>query len=199
MKKFLLMLYTICLQPAFTMAQSGIYEQLKIAIDNDSHTLTGVFKLHEIMPNGKVEKCEFFIVATPDENVNSFSMNLYSFDYQLIGYGQMAYRVASESYWLKLDKNIGFCSSIFPEFVKKGIDFYKKYSTNWQFIRLVKAPKAYFYTQPNEASKGKGYIIKGDWVGVTQQKYGWVAIEYIHPKTQKVTSAWVKKSDLMAD
>lgn len=189
-----LTLFSVCVN-----AQSGIYEQLKIAVDADSRTLTGVFKLHEIKPNGKVDKCEFFIVATHGENNQPFMANLYSLDYQLLGYAKMAYSAASESYRLKLDKNIDFCKQMFPELVGNGIDFYKKYSTNWQAIRLVKAPKAYFYTQPNEASKGKGYIIKGDWVGITQQKYGWVAIEYINPTTQKVTSAWLKKSDLMAD
>jgi|GEM_PF-4799359 len=60
----------------------------------------------------------------------------------------------------------------------------------------ITAPKAYFYTQPNEGSKTKGYVIKGDKVKVLDYKpfEGWLFIAY--KSSKKLFKRWIRQEDV---
>lgn len=197
MKKLFFLIFFF--SPLIINAQSGIYDELIVGFDVESKALTGVFKLTDYQANGKENTCKFYIVGTLEAENKPFTVNLYSLDYQLLGYGEMRYSPKSVSYHLSLEKNIGQCNQIMRGFVGEGFEFYQKYGMDWKAVRLVKSPKAYFYSLPKETSKGKAYIIKGDWVGITKMQYNWIYADYITPNTKKFTKVWIKKSDLIAE
>ena len=56
--------------------------------------------------------------------------------------------------------------------------------------------KTFFHNSPNEASVRKAYLIAGDLVTVLEEKNNFGYVEYINSNNGKVTTGWIKMSDL---
>lgn len=194
MKYFWLLLISTSL-----FAQSGVYDGLNIGIDEESNTLTGVFDLSDYQANGKVDRCQLFIVASKNAAEKHFTASIYNFDYQLLGYGKLTFSPEMYKYNFKLEKEIQQCNRIMTGFVKEGIDFYQKYTMDWEKIRLVKASRAFFYSKPGNDFKTNSYITHGEWVGVLELKNHWLKVDYVTPNTKKFTRTWIRKQDLVAE
>jgi hypothetical protein len=72
----------------------------------------------------------------------------------------------------------------------KGNDLPLDSPGNWTEVRVVQAPRAYFYREPDATSKRAAYVVKRDLVRVYQKKNGWVLGEY------KKTRGWLQEKDL---
>lgn len=179
-----------------SMAQSGLYDSSRIGYEASTKTLSGVFKEVEI---GKQQKsCVFYFISTLEHDEKTYPLSIYDLNYQLISYGTINYWKAVDAYHIKLDKNLYQCQQMMPDIVGTGIDIFFKNFMPWKFVKLVKSSKAYFYKAPNEASKGRAYILKGDDLGLVERRGEWYKVQYV-TASQKVVEGWVKKTDLMAD
>lgn len=73
-------------------------------------------------------------------------------------------------------------------------DFQLDAAQAWTSVRVVKAPKAYFYPSPGAAAHGRAYLVGGDGVGVRAAQGGWLQVDYVGG--DKPVSGWLKASDL---
>ena len=81
-----------------------------------------------------------------------------------------------------------YLKSIDPEYLKK-INVLKQIK-----IAEIKVDKAYFHNQPNEDTKRKAFVIKGDEVIIDEIKDGWYRVAYEGEKI--TTEGWIKANDL---
>lgn len=66
----------------------------------------------------------------------------------------------------------------------------------WETIYFPKEPQVYFYENADESTKKNSYVVKGDILCGTKIKGEWVFAHYRNPKSSKITSDWVKKTEL---
>ena len=64
----------------------------------------------------------------------------------------------------------------------------------WTAVAVVRSDKAYFYDAPGAAAHRKGYVVKGDEVGVRAAKAGWAQVDYVGGDAP--VSGWLRSSDL---
>jgi hypothetical protein len=65
----------------------------------------------------------------------------------------------------------------------------------WTSVAVVKSQRAYFFDTPASASHRKGYLVKGDGVGVRATRPGWLQVDYVDPDG-KTASGWIRQSDV---
>lgn len=64
----------------------------------------------------------------------------------------------------------------------------------WTSVVVVKSKKAYFFDAPTSAKHRRGYVVKGDGVGVRATKPGWLQVDYVYG--EKRISGWIRQSDV---
>ena len=64
----------------------------------------------------------------------------------------------------------------------------------WISVAVIQKAKAYFYDAPGAATHRKGYIVKGDGVGVRATKPGWLQVDFVGGA--KPVSGWIQQSDV---
>jgi hypothetical protein len=95
---------------------------------------------------------------------------------------------------LTLPTEHGGCANVW-HFADKSqpADFTLQSARPWISVRVAKAAKAYFYPAPG-AARGKGYIVKGDGVGVRAAQAGWVQADFVGET--RTSSGWLREQDL---
>ncbi|HEX9510021.1 MAG TPA: hypothetical protein VF939_06030 [Puia sp.] len=74
--------------------------------------------------------------------------------------------------------------------LRQGWSFNLVKRTDFIACRTIKAAKAFFYTQPNDSSQQKAYLINGDVVFIRGIKDGWLNVAYINKKGTR--NGWMK-------
>lgn len=64
----------------------------------------------------------------------------------------------------------------------------------WTAVRMVRAKRAYFHTQPKEFKRGKAYLLRGDTVRVVETQRDWVRAEF--PAARRPVIGWLRAFDL---
>jgi hypothetical protein len=64
----------------------------------------------------------------------------------------------------------------------------------WTAVAVVRSAKAYFWDTPASAAHRKGYLVKGDGVGVRASQPGWIEVDYVGG--DKPISGWLRQSDV---
>lgn len=64
----------------------------------------------------------------------------------------------------------------------------------WIFVAVVKCDKAYFFDTPTSDTHRKGYVVKGDGVGVRIVQPGWLQVDFVGG--DKPVSGWIRQSDV---
>jgi hypothetical protein len=64
----------------------------------------------------------------------------------------------------------------------------------WTAVAVVRSAKAYFWDTPASAAHRKGYLVKGDGVGVRASQPGWIEVDYVGG--DKPISGWLRRSDV---
>jgi len=72
-------------------------------------------------------------------------------------------------------------------------DFALQSAKPWSSVRVVQAAKAYLYPAPG-AAHGRGYLVKGDGVGIRAAQAGWVQVDFVGGT--RTSSGWLKDADL---
>jgi len=91
----------------------------------------------------------------------------------------------------KILKNSAVASSGLIGEVQKLLSDMSSYSSN---TKRVIADKAYFYSSPDEGSKTAAYVIKGDYVSISESNGDFVRGAF--SSTTGVTEGWLKASEL---
>lgn len=63
----------------------------------------------------------------------------------------------------------------------------------WKALRVIKSDRAHFYDSPDATYSRKGYVVKGDALGVKSSENGWLEVDYANGA--KVISGWIKESE----
>ena len=64
----------------------------------------------------------------------------------------------------------------------------------WTSVAVVQSDKAWFFDTPASATHRKGYLVKGDGVGVRASQPGWLLVDYVDG--DKPVSGWIRQSDV---
>jgi hypothetical protein len=96
---------------------------------------------------------------------------------------------------VRLPTDHGGCGNLEP-FAHKDqpASFQLNTAHPWTSIAVVKSAKAYFWDMPASATHRKGYLVKGDGVGVHASQAGWIAVDYVGG--DKPISGWLRQSDV---
>lgn len=99
---------------------------------------------------------------------------------------------SEQLYRLKFENNIPGCSKeIDLSNIEVQININK--FGNWEKISAIQSKKAYFYSEPNDLSAGKSYLVAKDIIYVYRQNPDWYYVEFRGAK--KETAGWIKKSE----
>jgi hypothetical protein len=174
---------------------SGVYENtLLIGVDPASGAVSGYFDMTQ---GGQPSfSCIFYLkgrLAGPSASVATYFPDDPKGDLirgSLTSEGQSKVRVA-------LPSEHGGCGNVW-QFADKTqpADFTLQGAKPWTSVRVVKAAKAYFYPTPGAAAHGKGYLVKGDGVGVRAAQAGWVQADFVGET--RTSSGWLRDADLYA-
>lgn len=97
---------------------------------------------------------------------------------------------------LTLQEEHGGCLNV-QRFASEVSAFQMTEPGSWEAIRIVAAPKAYFYDRPSSPRPRQAYAVTGDPLLVFETRDGWVRAEYRSPENRR-TSGWVQERDLFS-
>jgi hypothetical protein len=175
---------------------SGAYDNtLLIGVDPASGAISGYFDMTQ-GGGPPVISCAFYLkghIAGPKVVVDTFYPDDPKGD--LIRGSLSAQEPGKVR--LALPSEHGGCGNVW-QFADKTqpADFTLQGARPWASVRVVKAAKAYFYPTPGAAAHGKGYLVKGDGVGVRAAQAGWVQAEFVGET--RTSSGWLRDADLYA-
>jgi hypothetical protein len=66
---------------------------------------------------------------------------------------------------------------------------------SWKSVRVVSAKRAYFYDEPNQNSKTKGFMVAEDLMYIYDEKPGWYFVKFKGRKNKTV--GWIKSTDAL--
>lgn len=93
------------------------------------------------------------------------------------------------SFFLKTKSNPG-CSDMIANIENDGLLFKLEAAKPCLQIRLVKEEKAFFYTEPQIATKRKAYLVKNNEALVSEKKPNWLKVTF------GKTTGWMQESDM---
>lgn len=95
---------------------------------------------------------------------------------------------------ITLPQDHGGCGNVWSFADKDNpADFTLQRAEPWIAVRVVKADRAYFSATPG-AAHGRGYVVKGDGVGVRAEQNGWAQADFVGDK--RTSSGWLRETDL---
>lgn len=96
---------------------------------------------------------------------------------------------------IKLNDEHGGCQMTGETFKDSPVEFSKSKVKPWISIRYVRSDKTYFYSAPDEGSRGKAYLVKGDIVYLSKKDAQWIFATYVN-QTGKDIKGWLKAEDI---
>lgn len=170
---------------AETKIQSGIYEQILIAVTPDNKIEA---YYHELTGNNNSMSCSFYIqgdIKTPNNiKISIKSMEQYT--------GNLAFNDKQVTLTINEDYHLAGCSNSLAPSVLEGSDYSLTYIKKWISLKTISAEKAYLYKQPNLDSIHKAYVVKGNVVAVLEEKGNWTKVEYKN-ENDKFHKGWITK------
>jgi hypothetical protein len=76
--------------------------------------------------------------------------------------------------------------------LKQGWDFDLEKRDNFIACRIIKASRAYFYSEPNDSTRLKIYMIKDDPILIKGVKDSWLNVAYVN-RNGVVRIGWIKQ------
>ena len=62
----------------------------------------------------------------------------------------------------------------------------------WTSVAVVKRDRAYFFDSPASSTHRKGYVLKGDGVGVRATRRGWLQVDFVGRERDQAVSGWIR-------
>jgi len=175
-----------------TTLPSGIYGELKIAINKNTNKVTGFYEngtgYDESTGNSKFS-CIFYIEGKLVNN-KSFIWTYFPADTDNIT-GTLI--IDNKVIKVHLQKEHGGCWNLQHFSDKEPASFAIDTEKPWIQIQYAIKEKVYFYSDKHESSKRNAYILKGNIVYIEKIDGDWVYCSYLG---KKMTKGWVKLSEL---
>ncbi|WP_133158599.1 hypothetical protein [Mixta theicola] len=185
----LLLLPLIPLQ-SWAAAQSGIYEALMIAV-TPQHEVKGFY--HQPPEDNANQRCAFWFYGRLDTKnaapITSWSMQTLTGDF----------RFQHKQIELTLphgQQHTGCMNHLRPE-IETGESWSLTRQTNWIDLVTIRTDKAHLYRKSNSQAQHRGYVIKGDTLGLIQRGAEWSQVEYVSDAGNTLL-AWIKNSDYVS-
>ncbi len=196
--KFILIISFLSLITSHLFSQdllSGEYDDgMYIAYDKQNSKITGYFENYtgwDEETKSPRFSCIFYIEGKVDSSI--VTIDTYypenKTEDKIIG----SLRIAPDStISIRLPEEHGGCWN-----VHHFADSYTKFDLlgvhEFIQIRYVTGPKAYFYTDTLYDKKSKAYVVKNDFLFITEIKGDWAFCTF---SGKKITSGWIKLEDL---
>lgn len=186
----LLLLWPVTTYPDAVGVASGAYGEMLIGFDPVSRIVTGYF--HSQSGGGQFS-CIFYLTGRLSGSkalVSSYFPETPAVaikgELTLQADGDLRLRLASEH---------GGCWNV-ERFAAddQPADFALDTPRPWTSIAVVRRDKAYFYDTPGSATHRKGYVVKGDGVGVRAVQPGWLLVDF--GGGDRPASGWIRRSDV---
>ncbi|MFO1518243.1 MAG: hypothetical protein U1F57_01040 [bacterium] len=191
---------------------SGVYDNLIVGVDPQTQTVTGHYENAtgwDEKSNAPRFSCIFYLSGKKEGDhyrVKTWfpgykKEEVARFGDLIEGTLQFGEQDKKTTVTLKLQGEHGGCWNVDPQLKEKeGETFFPVVTGTWKEIRIVSAPKAYFYEKPDLATKQRPYLVKGNAFRVYEKKPGWVLGDYQNTEAEKgkspITKGWIQESDL---
>lgn len=163
---------------------------------------------------GRTDSCKFFFDGTIENN-ESGNITISEIDYvaasglklTAVKTGRAIFSNVNGQRKMRFDNKAlpGDCDWILPFTNEEKINIDEKETTinmtdlgkgDWIMVRLVRAKKAYFHSEPDEKSGNKAFLVSGDVMYVYDERPNWYYVKFKGKK--KETVGWIKKNDALA-
>lgn len=165
---------------------SGFYHFKQVQMENHSFhadctiLFSGTFTAKKVIP----------IVAT---DVAAKKIIFVKGNLEFRGYANVAPGNPNEEiFTLRLYENLPSCSDA-VDVSTFDMDIEIERFDKWKMVSAVRSKRAYFYSEPDEISKGKAFLVAGDVIRIYEENENWYYVKYQNGK--KETAGWIKKSD----
>jgi len=181
---------------------SGIYEDISLAHDTITKTVTGVYQYYDNWNEHFREYLDVNVFYFSGKEVESDTINVKAFwpDNDEKIQGRLIIGTKHDSGYLQLHLNkqpLGYNDVDFTK--ASGVLMKFEKPRKWFEIRIIKSAIAKIYSLPDSLAVRKGYLIRKDVVKLLSKKNGWCYIEY-NPKNDNTKSAqyWLREEDLFS-
>jgi hypothetical protein len=172
-----------------TFPLPGSYEgNMFLALDNQAQKFIGYYENQ----TGEGKFCCAFLFEGILSSAKDNSCKIISF-LPNIGdtiKGTMKF-IDKNSFSIKLDDDQPGCWNV-QSFKDDLVQFSLFQECKWIDIKIIKEPKAYFYSEPDNSKKKKAYLIKGDCIKVLEKNSSWLKVEF---SAKKTTIGWIRLED----
>jgi hypothetical protein len=176
---------------------TGVYDdELSIAVDTARNLVTGYYESYtgwDEVAQAPRFSCIFFLSGSLREGRAQIA-SWYPGDTDVI-YGTLVpgRQDTTTAVTVTLESEHGGCHNVMHFATDGGATMHRTKVRDWIALRVAKAERAYFHTEPDGSTKRRAYVVAGDLVGVTDRTDGWVFAEY---RGKKVTRGWIREQDL---
>ena len=195
MKKYILLFLIFSSINILGQIKSGEYEDgLNLAYNKKTNRLTGYFESYtgydEETKDSKFS-CIFYIEFQHKKNKIEITTYFPKHKEEDIIKGEFRI-IKPTQIQIKLEDEHGGCWNV-QHFNDKLETFNLDTEKKWIEIRYINIPKSYFYSEKNEISKQRAFLIKGDVIFIDTIDGNWVHCIY---KGKKITQGWIKLDEL---
>jgi hypothetical protein len=169
--------------------QAGAYDELIVGYDSDTRTVSGYFRSET---GAGQFQCIFYFKGKQDSSTAKIETHFPKGHNDKI-LGELIFDQPAKLS-ISLRSEHGGCWNVRHFADKEPAQFELLHGYPWKSIRVVKSPRAYFFSGPDAPMRQKSYLVTGDGVGIRSQQNGWFEVDYTDGK--KPISAWMKESDL---
>ena len=175
---------------------AGVYAELMIGYDPDTKSVTGYFYSGTGLnseTSGPQFTCIFYIKGKYKEQPIEIETYFPDTSHDKI-FGRLT--AAGPVLSIMLQEEPHGCATASPyHFADKAdrarLRLDKAYP--WTSVRVVQARRAYLFASPSAGARRKGYLVRGDGVGVRSRANGWLEIDY---SWGSGAAGWISEADL---
>lgn len=171
---------------------SGSYDDgMLIGFDQATQVVTGYFR--EETGEGQFS-CIFYLMGKSRGSETTISTYFPETPTQDLIKGQLTPGKPGQ-FQVRLSSEHGGCWNV-QHFADKDqpAQFTLNAAYPWRSVAVVKRDKAYFFDTPTSSTHRKGYLVKGDGVGVRAVQPGWLQVDFIGGG--KPVSGWIRQADV---
>lgn len=171
---------------------SGQYgEGWNVAVDPDDGRLTADLTIGS---DAVLPACRLYVFGEPVSG-GSYQLAAVGPDAKTVHAGQATVTTDGGAIRIQLPTVPPECHSV-SESLKQGIQRQLNAAKPWRGVRWVAAERAYFHQEPDDSTRRKAYVVRGDALAYTKETAAFVEAEYLKPGS--TTRGWVSWADLAA-
>ncbi|RYY74134.1 MAG: hypothetical protein EOO52_14815 [Gammaproteobacteria bacterium] len=166
--------------------ESGVYENLFLAVSKDENIL-GYYR--ERQGEDIVKSCTFSFKGEAKHSTAKIIVSgEKSFPGKIIA--------GTDEVNLQIEKGreLPGCGAVLIPEIANGINFDLITKAPWSDLKIITSEKSYFHSEPKTDKQMKGYLVKGDVVGVVAIQNDWMQVDY-YSNNGKMTRGWINSHE----